>query len=247
MNFGARYEAISDLGDNSVPMPKGASHQRWWYASSTREEISSAMALRALAIVTIAVMGFLAGLLAGRMSSKPSESEMDWFSTPGSVDATFKYNRAFSMATSNDSEALWGHLFPPDQGFIRHPSLTKATPMVLSVFHQLHCLNSIRHGYYYSQTTDGDKFTNINPSNAHQDTGNQHNTHTRHDASPSHIRHCLDNLRQSLMCHVDTNMEPTVPELGGATGFGVPRKCRNYERVKAWAEVWGASHHFTMD
>ena len=49
---------------------------------------------------------------------------------------------------------------------------------------------------------------------------------------PAHVRHCIDYLRQSLMCHADTNLEPIIEELGGATGFGSEHKCRNFEKIK---------------
>ena len=51
---------------------------------------------------------------------------------------------------------------------------------------------------------------------------------------PAHVRHCIDYLRQSLMCHADTNLEPIIEELGGATGFGSEHKCRNFEKIKGW-------------
>ncbi|KAI9641745.1 hypothetical protein NHQ30_009601 [Ciborinia camelliae] len=40
--------------------------------------------------------------------------------------------------------------------------------------------------------------------------------------SPPHIRHCIDLLRQSLMCNADTTLELTEPDVNGVHGFGVP-------------------------
>lgn len=42
------------------------------------------------------------------------------------------------------------------------------------------------------------------------------------------------------MCHADTNLEPVVADIGGVTGFGSERKCRDYSRVTAWADEWTA-------
>ena len=56
--------------------------------------------------------------------------------------------------------------------------------------------------------------------------------------SPHHVRHCFDYLRQALMCAADTNLEPVDYQLGGATGFGYERKCRNFQAVKDWSDRW---------
>ena len=53
---------------------------------------------------------------------------------------------------------------------------------------------------------------------------------------PHHLRYCFDYLRQSLMCISDTNLEPVDLSLGGVTGWEFKRTCRDFERVKDWAE-----------
>lgn len=64
----------------------------------------------------------------------------------------------------------------------------------------------------------------------------------------AHIRHCIDYLRQSVMCHADTNLEPIVRE-GGVSGFGTEKQCRNFTRLAEWANIWAweeltmPSHH----
>ena len=40
------------------------------------------------------------------------------------------------------------------------------------------------------------------------------------DIGPSHVRHCTDLLRQSLMCHADTTIEVVDEEINGVHGFG---------------------------
>ena len=59
-----------------------------------------------------------------------------------------------------------------------------------------------------------------------------------HHGDPAHVRHCLDYLRQAIMCHADFNFEPVVPELGGARGFGVEHTCGNYKGVLDWVAEW---------
>ena len=43
------------------------------------------------------------------------------------------------------------------------------------------------------------------------------------------------------MCAVDSNLEPVDAALGGVTGLGSERVCRDYEALRRWAEVWKAA------
>ncbi len=54
----------------------------------------------------------------------------------------------------------------------------------------------------------------------------------------SHVRHCFDYLRQTLMCNADTNLEVIDWHTGGSTGWGFERQCRDYKKVVDWAERW---------
>lgn len=62
------------------------------------------------------------------------------------------------------------------------------------------------------------------------------------DDNERHVRHCFDYLRQSLMCAADGTLEPVDFSLGGVTGWGVKRQCRDYEALKLWAEERRASN-----
>ena len=44
-----------------------------------------------------------------------------------------------------------------------------------------------------------------------------------------------NNRRQ---CAADTNLEPIDWTVGGSTGWGFERQCRDYDAVVAWAETW---------
>ncbi|KAK3689900.1 hypothetical protein B0T22DRAFT_441342 [Podospora appendiculata] len=66
-------------------------------------------------------------------------------------------------------------------------------------------------------------------------------TEPEHDAGVGHVRHCIDYLRQSLMCLADTNQEPMDEKLKASTGFGVTRMCRNYDKLTAFADEWRIS------
>ena len=52
----------------------------------------------------------------------------------------------------------------------------------------------------------------------------------------------FDYLRQSLACAADSTLEPVISELGGVTGWGFSRGCRNYGELKRWAEKRRVNH-----
>ncbi|KAI1172801.1 hypothetical protein F4777DRAFT_581563 [Nemania sp. FL0916] len=134
------------------------------------------------------------------------------------IDTEFIYQKSFSIEPNNISDSAWQNIFPVGRGFISHPKIAP-NPMGLSVYHQLHCLDGIRRGYWAARN------------------GTHHGSH---DIRPSHIRHCIDYLRQSLMCHADMNLEPVNLNLGGVTGFNSRRKCYDIDKVKEWAQEWKA-------
>ncbi|KAM0739608.1 hypothetical protein ACQRIT_004792 [Beauveria bassiana] len=130
------------------------------------------------------------------------------------IPQTFHYNRTFGEAPDHQgtSEA-WESIVPVGQGTVQFPRGSHNL-YTLSVVHQLHCLWSI-HGNYYKKVDGGDTDT---------------------DMSAAHMRHCFDYLRQGLMCASDTSLEPVDAKLGGVTGWGSERLCRDYQQVVAWAE-----------
>jgi hypothetical protein len=208
----ARDTTEDDEYDNSPllipPQEKRRSQDRHY--STTRLLITFV-----LVAVTVALMSGTAGFLWGRHVER-DHAESDWFSPPGRIDHTFKYRWQFSARPSNnESQIWWNKVFPKGRGFIQHPEISPV-PHGLAVFHQLHCLDAIRHGYYAA--VDG--------------------TEPVHFAKPGHIRHCIDYLRQSIMCNADTNLEPIDPDLNGVTGWGFPRKCRDIVQLIGWAQKW---------
>ncbi|CAI7631838.1 unnamed protein product [Penicillium discolor] len=81
----------------------------------------------------------------------------------------------------------------------------------LKVIHQLHCLKNIRRAVkqLMSKEENNVKFT--------------------------HIEHCLDTLRQDLMCKADDTPMPSL-ELVNAAGEGQVLKCKNFDKLIAWAK-----------
>ncbi|CAD6455074.1 84749db0-a147-457c-8d33-f5aafdea4d70 [Sclerotinia trifoliorum] len=134
----------------------------------------------------------------------------------------FSYNRSFSYPPSNVTDNAWDELFPGkgNGGFFNHPYL-KGERATLSVLHQLHCLDGIRRIYYLNNdaATSGTLLVE-----------EELEPHMRR----SHMRHCIDFLRQSLMCCGDSSIEIVDPELKGVTGWDTEHMCTNWEELQDW-------------
>ncbi|KAI1172800.1 hypothetical protein F4777DRAFT_560200 [Nemania sp. FL0916] len=93
----------------------------------------------------------------------------------------------------------------------------------LWVFHELHCINRLRRwifkDYYYpNQTMDA------------------------FDESIGHTQHCLETLRQSVMCHGDIAVQPFEwlissdgRAIGPTTKSRTLHQCANWDRLSKWA------------
>jgi hypothetical protein len=57
-----------------------------------------------------------------------------------------------------------------------------------------------------------------------------------------HFEHCVEIVRQALMCYADPTLEPmleedgSVSDAGIATGWGAKHQCRNYEKIVDWID-----------
>ncbi|KJK77116.1 hypothetical protein H634G_07537 [Metarhizium anisopliae BRIP 53293] len=92
----------------------------------------------------------------------------------------------------------------------------------LDVFHQLHCLNQIRMAFYPRR---------YNTSLTNPDG-------TVKYIQWLHIDHCVESLRQSIMCHSDTSLitykwleSKKITELE----LEVVHMCRNFDKIQDWA------------
>ncbi|KAF1988328.1 hypothetical protein K402DRAFT_328891 [Aulographum hederae CBS 113979] len=92
-----------------------------------------------------------------------------------------------------------------------------------SVFHNLHCLNAVR------MHIDSAYYKTNKHSHLHQ-LKNQPNFQR------IHIDHCLDQIRQALMCAGDMTPTPmyTWPGFGIALGRSAAHSCRKWESIREW-------------
>ena len=115
------------------------------------------------------------------------------------------------------SDSDWASLFPANDGRIPSPS-NPDEEVMLSMHHQLHCLNIIRIAYLGLHTA---------PS-------------TMPPVDYADVDMCLEQLRQHVMCNCDLTLEPTVLVrlrngviAPGSNGIDVGHRCLNWEKLSA--------------
>ncbi|KAM7190179.1 protein of unknown function (DUF3328) domain containing protein [Rhypophila sp. PSN 637] len=213
------YQCVPSSED-SITGDDSSGKERFQARSATFCRVLLFSLLGLVALLSSGIIGFFCGV---RFSQGRHQEQLDsdlnqnleWFAPPNQVQVTYEYQKHFSVRPDNQTEDPWMSLMP-SSSFITYPSLSPDEAHGVAVFHQLHCLNGIREAYWAAKD------------------GLPHS----HVARPSHVRHCIDYLRQALMCHADTNLEPIIPELGGASGFGSEHKCRGFWRVKEFVGEW---------
>ncbi|OAL29030.1 hypothetical protein AYO22_02466 [Fonsecaea multimorphosa] len=106
---------------------------------------------------------------------------------------------------------------PPDAHLYTDPytGLYQAVP---AVFHNLHCLDIIRRGVYIQYYPE-----ELTPS------------------FKPHIQHCIDSIRQSLMCEADMTPVPEIHTTHRPNGelepvFQVTHTCRDFKAMQKWAK-----------
>ncbi|TFK53106.1 hypothetical protein OE88DRAFT_1627143 [Heliocybe sulcata] len=110
--------------------------------------------------------------------------------------------------TSSDSPTEWGSLFPPGEGFVHMGAQDR--PFCISMFHQLHCLNNLKKAVVADQLSPGQS---------------------------RHLDHCINYLRESVLCHPSLRLEPRSVHLlerygiKGVDGLGLVHECRDWQAV----------------
>ncbi|KXS96994.1 hypothetical protein AC578_1889 [Pseudocercospora eumusae] len=116
------------------------------------------------------------------------------------------------------------HLYLPKGYFVDKEQ--EGFPVLVQATHDLHCLNELRKALYFNY----DYYRQF-----HNDTL----------VSPSfrvdHVNHCLDNLRERLMCTADIGVIPSIwiRQDDNTIQFGREHKCHNYESVLQWLDSFG--------
>ncbi|KAI9041299.1 uncharacterized protein KD926_007253 [Aspergillus affinis] len=82
----------------------------------------------------------------------------------------------------------------------------------VKVFHQLHCLKVMRKSFH-DLRADGES-----------------------PIPAGHVEHCLDSLRQDLMCAADDTPMPSLELLNGS-GEGQMMQCKDFDKLVAWTQA----------
>ncbi|KAK7923739.1 hypothetical protein PG985_007810 [Apiospora marii] len=132
-----------------------------------------------------------------------------------------KWDDLYSMGIVAISQEQASHLEEKTQPLSHDPD--NRYVLGLDVFHDLHCLNMLRKHLlpdYYPE---------------HRNASSTENGFM-------HIMHCVDALRQSIMCNVDLSIIPfqAMPQWNEEWKFYQPQivgdhMCRNFEAVQDWA------------
>ncbi|KJA17777.1 hypothetical protein HYPSUDRAFT_45945 [Hypholoma sublateritium FD-334 SS-4] len=96
----------------------------------------------------------------------------------------------------------------------------------LAVTHQLHCLNVLRKYLYFDHYSTFDPFF----------------TEAKEETYRAHLEHCIEILRQVLMCNPDTTMITFDWVRGFSTpypDFNTEHQCMNYDKLLAWQDANG--------
>lgn len=128
---------------------------------------------------------------------------------------------------SPELDALWDHvvdaagvdLIGHEADMVRGKTRQRPSGEYISgldVFHQLHCLNKIRQSFYpdYYHDPDGKVIEQL------------------------HIDHCIDYLRQAIMCSSDMSVTKVVYSPSAdrwSPDFEREHTCRNFEKLLSWS------------
>ncbi|KAK8067395.1 hypothetical protein PG997_014142 [Apiospora hydei] len=138
----------------------------------------------------------------------------------------FGAEKTIYMGNSTAADEAWYKLYP--RTVVRIPrssadQLVNKTipiagdedhfPVLISVFHEMHCLDSIRH-LYYGHTEGFAEDPIINKA----------------ILAPGHIDHCFDSLRQTLMCGADISPVPYMWVESRGKGHGIAGRPAHLQR-----------------
>ncbi|EFX06675.1 hypothetical protein CMQ_6996 [Grosmannia clavigera kw1407] len=138
---------------------------------------------------------------------------------------TFETYAVYGAQSTNVTDSMWKRLSPPGDGIVQIPNEYTAglrpsrpaphnpethTVYGISMFHQLHCLNFL-HSAFTPEAV----------------------AHLTPDQIVLHRDHCLDFIRQGIMCAGDSTFEPVTKT--GINGMGVTHKCRSFDKMYSWA------------
>ncbi|KAL2062558.1 hypothetical protein VTL71DRAFT_6824 [Oculimacula yallundae] len=223
-------ESIQDLENHAKLSPPTIRGRCYIFIQKSLSTILKTVSL----VAAVLCLSLLAGFVASKAfiwnlppSNQPGPLPEAFFPNFGRLSLSFVNGGDF---TRNDSygDQLWDGLVPIGAGYVRVPNPRQfnlppsevledngpgyAELYQASVVHQLHCMGVLRD---YTRAYE----TGLPPPRG----GNMH------------VRHCIEYLRQIILCNADTTLEQTNAE-GAFTAQDAVHQCRDWNLVKAFLE-----------
>ncbi|KAL7952496.1 hypothetical protein V8C34DRAFT_299191 [Trichoderma compactum] len=198
-------------------------------------------------------------LYASQQTYSPAQNEISYKLTKFHTNIVDAPNE-FQGGPSETLNRAWDDLFnfgistiPKAQAKLL-PNYTSPVPghedeyiVELDVFHQLHCLNIFRKAFtpiYLSDweyVKDAEVSLNWTVPDSYPYEAFEENR-VKNSINPWHIGHCLESLRQSIMCHADItpavwHWDYSVPNpIRNKPWLTVLHTCRDFNRIREWAK-----------
>ncbi|EAW15448.1 oxidase ustYa family protein [Aspergillus fischeri NRRL 181] len=250
----ARSESDKDI-DANYGLLNNEEAQNWSHDEKPRTR-SHGNWLKALLYVTIAVVSCLVGLFIGHQLQdldrvctrhvshySPVTSNVDITFQPQRFNGSLLKENIYRQDASPEVDAAWEALgvnyrslrVPAEvaekSGLARdqvkiNQKYGGGYPANVEGFHHLHCLNLLRQTLYYNY----DYYHKLGQGAFKNDDF----------IVRRHVSHCLDILRQQLMCTIDTGVlgqvwiHPDHPE--AYVDFNTEHQCKNFEAIRQYAE-----------
>ncbi|KAH7419951.1 hypothetical protein BKA64DRAFT_699954 [Cadophora sp. MPI-SDFR-AT-0126] len=228
----------------AVPLDEHATYQH----TSRKEHLGSSTLMVVFGLVAGAVVCFILGFAVGQnwdggkhiLDTSWSQSQAELLPPQAFLPNIPMKEMKFDFPTEYEDtgpegDKLWNDMMPIGSGFIRVPyprrfdmPQSKAIDndpdegeiYSLSITHQLHCLAVIRHVIMKYEKRDKSRF-----------------------AGDGHEYHCIDYIRQAIICAGDTTLDYAEVVTGadgverrlGFTGANSTHQCRDWDAIRAWA------------
>ncbi|KAI2898066.1 hypothetical protein CBS76997_1565 [Aspergillus niger] len=135
-----------------------------------------------------------------------------------------------NLTSVAEVEAAWGAYETTAFVHVQRPELYSLPPnkdvlagtanvYMLSVHHQLHCLKQ------------------LHVATLHFPGGNGQQNHAEDSESVRHMEHCVDYLRQAILCAGDATLEGPDPGKKTLSGYGTTHQCRKWDGLNG-LETW---------
>ncbi|KAN0089749.1 protein of unknown function (DUF3328) domain containing protein [Hyaloscypha variabilis] len=253
MPFSGTYSAIPE-GEVNETFLSGSEKQEIYSTSPERRLPLPVLSfLLLLASVSMTLLGFLIGQrfphdlnsTCSRHTSKysPILDDINISYNLVEFDGRFTKENVFRQGAGPEVDEAWKSLgveyrpiLLPDQLAVnsgldknhvhRKPELGGGYPVFMEGMHQLHCLNLVRKSLYYNY-----EYYSKQGEGAFSDSPR---------TLRFHVSHCLDILRQRLMCTTDTGIFGSVwvnrSNPHSFVDFNTKHVCKNFDEIRSWAE-----------